>query len=104
MQSKQSKGPELNWLDEISTSVPVLPGNRNTAEVCRPIYWFRSLGREAASLLIIIALAIAARDGLRVAGNRTVDLDPVARLEGRVEFHQAAENAHLLSFQVDGGK
>jgi hypothetical protein len=29
-----SNGPGSTYVDEINTSVPVLPGNRNSAEVC----------------------------------------------------------------------
>jgi len=48
------KGPGMgkgsNYLDGISSSALVLPGNRNSAEVWRSLYLCRNLGWTAAML------------------------------------------------------
>jgi DNA-binding winged helix-turn-helix (wHTH) protein len=57
---------------------------------------------EACLLVLVTPHAIAARYGLRVAGDGAVDLDAVPRFQRRIELDQAAEDADLLGAQVDG--
>jgi hypothetical protein len=51
---------------------------------------------------VVLAGAVAARHGKRVAGDGTVDLDAVAGAQRGVELDQLVEDADLLRIEVDG--
>ena len=56
------------------------------------------------SRLFLGVRAIAARHGLRIAGDTAVDLDAVTGAQGGVRLDQPAEDADLLRLEIDVGK